>query len=74
MAKSVAKGVEAAGAEVKLYQVAETLPQDVLTKVRRAQQRTAALEANRRASVHPPPSMIRMHTLISRVHSYSGLL
>ena len=34
MAKSVAKGVEAAGAEVKLFQVAETLPQDVLTKVR----------------------------------------
>lgn len=30
MAKAVAKGVEAAGAEVKLYQVPETLPQNVL--------------------------------------------
>ena len=34
MAKAVAKGVEAAGAEVKLFQVAETLPAEVLTKVR----------------------------------------
>jgi flavorubredoxin len=33
MAKSVAKGIEAAGAEVKVYQVAETLPASVLEKM-----------------------------------------
>ena len=33
MAKSVLKGVEAAGAEVRLIQVPETLSQDVLTKM-----------------------------------------
>jgi hypothetical protein len=30
MAEEVAKGVESTGAEVKLYQVAETLPKEVL--------------------------------------------
>jgi NAD(P)H dehydrogenase (quinone) len=33
MAESVAKGVTAAGADVKLFQVAETLPKDVLEKM-----------------------------------------
>lgn len=33
MAKAVAKGVEAAGGECKLLQVAETLPPDVLEKM-----------------------------------------
>jgi NAD(P)H dehydrogenase (quinone) len=33
MAKSVAKGVESAGAEVKLFQVPETLTDDVLGKM-----------------------------------------
>jgi len=34
MAKSVVKGAEAAGAEVRLIQVPETLSKDVLTKMR----------------------------------------
>jgi len=33
MAKSVAKGVEAAGATAKLFQIKETLPAEVLTKM-----------------------------------------
>jgi len=33
MAQAVAKGVEEAGGEVKLFQVAETLPKDVLDKM-----------------------------------------
>jgi len=33
LARSVAKGIEAAGGEPKLFQVAETLSQDILTKM-----------------------------------------
>jgi len=36
LASAVAKGVEATGAEVKVYQIAETLPADVLAKLHAA--------------------------------------
>ena len=52
--KHVAKGAEAAGAEVQVFQVGETLSAEVLTKVRSHAQAHASTQ-------HPPAPSIEAH-------------